>query len=105
MVGRTKAQDVQARGPDGHGFMGSGHETEGQHDSQQHRGGEHLADGEGELEDEVFQQRSHSQLGPDQAVNLFEEIHNDEQGDKGHQAQAHKLEELPCHVVFQDMGA
>ena len=41
---------------------------------------------------------------PDQAVNLFEEINNDEQGDKGRQAQAHEFEELPGHVVFQDMG-
>ena len=70
-----------------------------------HRGGENLADGEGELEDEIFQERSRSQLGPDQAVNLFEEIDDDEQGDKGHQAQPHELEELPGHIVFQDTGA
>ncbi len=84
--------------------MGSGHEAEGQHDSQQHRGGEHLADGKGELEHEVFQECSRSQLGPDQTVNFFEEIHHDEQGDEGDQAQAHELEELPGHIVFQDMG-
>ena len=85
--------------------MGPGHEAEGQHDSQQDRRGQDLTHGEGQLEQDVGQESCRSQVSPDQAVDLFEKIHDDEQRHKGQQAQPRKLEKLPAHVVFQGGGA
>ncbi len=48
----------------------TGHEAEGEHNSQQDRGGKHLANREGEFEYEVFQERP-GPIGPGQGGRFF----------------------------------